>query len=339
MSRPHSERVTRPALSEWRNWTYRDYLAFFLSRPAMHARLQGEVAPAARIAPEDLAEFCRPIRERFQPLFGGANPRVSIVLPAYNEQVELLPTLLALTRLRAEPGLAEVVVADNNSTDQTAGIIQSCGAKYTLCTTKGVGYCRRAAYEAISPSSEYIWLTDADMRVIPPLVYPADFDRQSTLLETCCRFLDENPNMLGLSTGALPEGGHWLYRSIRAIRVKLGLSRRYSCWAGYNQFVRRWALNEIGGIDPTVEFGDDHHRHSQLARLGKKLHQGLSSANMNAALADPVYYSGRRYATLGLLMRHYREAFFRPKLRRDEFGFPIHDKGIGWRQIRMEKQS
>lgn len=329
-----SRGLKRPDLKHWRQWQYADYLAYFLSAAAMQRRLRVDVSPAAALSADEFTEFCRPIRDRIQQLFSAPAPRVAITLPAYNEEVELLPTLVSLTCLRVPDGGAEVVVADNRSTDRTAAIINNCGAKYVWCETPGVGYCRQAAYSAISPSAEYVWLTDADSRVIPPLRSSADLTATSTILETSVRYLDANEVVLGISTGGVPEGGHWMYMGARRLSVACGRSKPYSCWAGYNQFVRRWALDEIGGIDPTVEFGDDHFRHYELARLGKRLKKQLHSAHSHAALCDPVYYSGRRYATLKLLIQHGREVRQRPTLPKDEYGYPIHPRNVPWRQIR-----
>jgi glycosyltransferase involved in cell wall biosynthesis len=330
-----NRRLRRPALAGWRTWTYEDYLAYFLSKDAVRARLRGEPSPASQLSAEEFREFCRPIHAQLTQRFCSEKPRISVLIPAFNEEIELLPSLVALILMAIASGVAELIIADNNSTDHTAAIIGNCGARYVLCTTKGVGHCRRAAYDAMAPGGEYVWLTDADTRVLPPLETLADLGRTSTVLHTCSAHLDEHPDLLGVSSGALPEGGHWLFRAVRRTSLALKKSRPFSCWAGYNQFVRRWALDEIGGIDPSIEFGDDHYRHYELARLGKRLGKGLSSANMNPALADPVYYSGRRYATLSLLLRHYAEVITRPKPQRDEHGYPIHEKQVAWRQIRL----
>jgi glycosyltransferase involved in cell wall biosynthesis len=329
------QRLRRPSLDGWRTWTYDDYLAYFLSKDAVRARLRGEPSPASRLSPDEFREFCLPIQAQLTGRFQSEKPRISVLIPAYNEEIELLPTLVAMSRMEIAPGIAELVIADNNSTDRTPAIIRNCGARYVLCTTKGVGHCRRAAYDAMTPGGEYVWLTDADTRVLPPLVTRADLGRGSTVLRTSYTHLDEHPDLLGISSGALPEGGHWLFRAVRRTSLALRKSHPFSCWAGYNQFVRRWALDEIGGIDPSIEFGDDHYRHYELARLGKRIGKGLSSANRDPALADPVYYSGRRYATLPLLLRHYVEVARRPKPKRDEYGYPIHEKQVGWRQIRL----
>ena len=280
--------------------------------------MDGEPSPATLLSAEDFRQFCAPIGERIAKTFSAANPRVSIVLPAYNEQCELLPTLLGFTCLDVDPGVAELVVADNASTDATAVIIKTCGAKYVHCSAKGVGHCRRAAYGATSKSSEYIWLTDADARTVPPLKFESDLDRRSSILRTNCNHLDRHPNVLGLSTGGVPEGGHWIYRLNRSsCASRLGLSEAYSCWAGYNleSSYEGGPSTKSGGSTPMSSSVMTSTGHYEQARYRSRIRKNLDSAQLQSRqLADPVYYSGRRYASARLLLRHYLEAISRRRL-------------------------
>ena len=56
-----------------------------------------------------------------------SNPLVSVVIPAYNEEKYLPACLEALSRQTFRD--FEVVVVDNNSTDRTAEIARSLGAR------------------------------------------------------------------------------------------------------------------------------------------------------------------------------------------------------------------
>src|SRR5262249_64592 len=104
-------RIERPELSQWRQWTIVDYFAYFLREEAMRRRLLGEPAPAALLSADEFREFCGPIRECLDRKFGATSPRVSIVIPAYNEEVELLPTIVSLSCLIVPEGGAEIVIA------------------------------------------------------------------------------------------------------------------------------------------------------------------------------------------------------------------------------------
>jgi len=292
------------------------------------------------MAHETFVEFCAPVREELVALYGASNaPRVSIVLAAHNEESELLATLVSYSCLNVLPGEAELVVVDNASDDRTAGIIRAAGARYVHCAERGVGYAKRAGVAATSPRSEYIWLSDADVRVVRPFRTYAEAGRaKSSVLRTNVDYLDANPNVLGLSSGGTLESAHWSYWLIHRAAVALGWTRAFSCWSGWNQFVRRDALEAIGGIDPDVLYWEDQHRHYELARYGKRTGRQLESANRTPALLDPVYQSGRRYATARLVARQVGETIQRSRRRlpRDEYGYPVHPKGVDWRRVRAD---
>lgn len=322
-------KLLRPSLQTWREWTYDDYVAYFLSHDAMRARLRGERSVASHLNEGCFEEFCKPIRLQFLRLFGGTSPRVSIQLPAYNEEAELLATLVSYTLLDIEPGVAQVIVADNNSSDHTAAIVHNVGAEYAFCEEKGMGRARRAAYEKMASSAEYVWLTDSDARVVPPLRVHSDLSRKSTIVKTNIAFLDSHPSYAGVSTGGVYEGSHWSYAALHALAVGLRRLPRYHCWTGYNQFVRRAALDAIGGIHPDIPYRDreDHQRQYELARYAKQRGFHMGNANTDPRLVDPVYHSGRRRATLrqvlGGLFGIRRRRNDAPK---DRYGFPVHPK-------------
>ena len=74
------------------------------------------------------------------------SPRISLVIPAYNE-AGFLPRLLdtvamARGRYDAGPSAVEVIVADNMSTDGTAAMAQSRGCR--VATVERRGLLRRA---------------------------------------------------------------------------------------------------------------------------------------------------------------------------------------------------
>lgn len=163
-------RLHRPPLYEWQSWNWEDYLAYFLSLDAAKARAQRRESNICEILSEtQFVRFCEPIRERLAAKFNSNQPIVSIQMPARNDAMELLATLVSYTLLDIEPGVAELIVADNGSTDQTAEVIRRCGLKYAFSEQPGMGRARRAAYDAMAPSTEYVWLSDSDARVVPLL--------------------------------------------------------------------------------------------------------------------------------------------------------------------------
>lgn len=83
--------------------------------------------------------------------------RVSVVIPAYNEGTTIRQIAAAFARA---PGVDEVVVVDNNSTDQTAAEAGKTTARVVREERQGYGAaCRRGLREA---TGDLIVLTEAD---------------------------------------------------------------------------------------------------------------------------------------------------------------------------------
>lgn len=328
--------ISRSDLSQASALDFSDFVRHFLSRTAMKRRLigRGSFRTNGMRDSDQLLSYLEPVRCQLASLYSGKSPRVSVVLPAFNEEVELIPTLISYGLCKVNPGEVELIVVDNNSSDRTSEIAEACGARVIFCETKGVAHARSAGYSARSDSVEYIFFSDADARTTPPLRDTETSLPTSTILRQCIDYLDGNDNVIGISTGGVCEGGHWLYEFARRYFVSRRRSSLLSCWSGCNQFVRVSALEAIGGVCTSVDWDEDHHRHYELARLGKSLRMNLESANSNSELINPVYFSGRRFATVSLLIQHYLETKRRPKLERDEYGFPIHAAKVGWRDVR-----
>lgn len=51
-------------------------------------------------------------------------PRVSVIIPAYNEEEYIQKTLAALTESDYPKNLFDIIVVDNNSSDRTASIAE-----------------------------------------------------------------------------------------------------------------------------------------------------------------------------------------------------------------------
>jgi glycosyltransferase involved in cell wall biosynthesis len=94
-----------------------------------------------------------------QLLYGAENPVFSIVIPAYNEE-DFLPQCLRSLQAQKFEHPFEVIVVDNNSSDNTAKVAESFGAKVVLETTRGVCAARQAGTELAKAT--IVISTDAD---------------------------------------------------------------------------------------------------------------------------------------------------------------------------------
>lgn len=93
-----------------------------------------------------------------------ANPLVSVVIPAWNEELGILHTLISLANTNTKYEV-ELVIIDNNSTDGTAALLKSLGVKTFLETKQGVGHARTCGLH--QAKGKYILTGDSDT------LYPA----------------------------------------------------------------------------------------------------------------------------------------------------------------------
>lgn len=321
-------RLRRPSIYEWRSWSWEDYLAYFLSVDAAKSRAKRREVNIVRIIGErNFRQFCEPIRDRLAEKFGGSQPGVSIQMPARNDAMELLATLVSYTLLDADPGLAELIVADNGSTDETPLVVASCGVKGAHAEVPGMGKARRAAYDIMSPSTEFVWLTDSDARTVAPVRSKVGLNKKSSILTTNLQVLRARPDVMALSTGIVYEYVHPFFAIVRRIAVLTGRVPKIHAWTGPNQFIRRSALDAIGGIHPDIPYRsrEDHQRAYELARYGKPRGLLMLSAASDPRLYDPVYHSGRKRGTLIDLVNVAKQMLTkRPALPKDCYGWPIH---------------
>jgi glycosyltransferase involved in cell wall biosynthesis len=84
--------------------------------------------------------------------FSCENVKISAIIPAYNEAENIALVVSGLCALRQKNGapmIDEVVVADNNSTDDTARLAAQAGARVISVTQRGYGSaCAAACSEA-----------------------------------------------------------------------------------------------------------------------------------------------------------------------------------------------
>jgi len=96
-------------------------------------------------------------------------PRLSIIVPAFNEARRLPATLDRLVSFAASrPFGAEVLVVDNASTDSTKAVVAEFASRHPLITclheaTRGKGAAVRTG--VMAASGEYLLFSDADLAV------------------------------------------------------------------------------------------------------------------------------------------------------------------------------
>ena len=223
--------------------------------------------------------------------------KLSVVIPAYNEEALLSRCLSSIVEQVAQAGVeAEIIVVNNASTDHTCEIAASfAGVRVVDEPRKGLVQARQAGF--VAATGDLIANLDADTR-LPP----------GWMARVCDRFR-RDPALLALS-------GPCIYEDLSApVRVVVHLFyclaygsylltrfvlNHSSMLQGGNYVIRRDALSAIGGYNTALEFyGEDTDVAYRLHRIGKVVF----------TLRLPIYASGRRLAAEGVLTTGVRYSF------------------------------
>ena len=108
------------------------------------------------------------IVERYKTLLKGA-PEVSVVIPAYNEEKDILRTLHSLAANVTDRSV-EIIVVNNNSKDNTEALVRTAGVTCVNETIQGITAARNAGLAAAT--GKYVLNADADT------LYPKDWIEQ-----------------------------------------------------------------------------------------------------------------------------------------------------------------
>jgi glycosyltransferase involved in cell wall biosynthesis len=191
----------------------------------------------------------------------GPLPRLSLVIPAYNEE-RYLPRLLdsvdaARRRYARGEAAVEVVVADNASTDRTAELARERGCRVAPVAKRSIAAARNAGFAAAR--GEIVAFVDADMRI-----HPGTFDAIERALASA--------RIVGGSTGVTFE------------RWSLGLAVTFAVFVpvvwltGFDTgvvFCRRSDFEASGGYDETLRVAEDVGFLLALRRVGRRRRKRL----------------------------------------------------------------
>jgi len=187
--------------------------------------------------------------------------KISVVIPAYNEENNIGGCLDSV-RKHVDLHKHEIIVVDNNSTDNTATVAHSRQKVAVIHEArKGTGNARQTGAEAAT--GDVIAYLDADCTIGPDWI---------TRIEK----MFEDPNVVLLSgpyqytdSTRFPN---WLLNGMWLVFVPVAYWITGYIGNGGNCAVRKTALEKIGGNDRSIVFyGDDTDLARRLHTVGKTL--------------------------------------------------------------------
>ncbi|NNJ11104.1 glycosyltransferase [Chloroflexales bacterium ZM16-3] len=185
-------------------------------------------------------------------------PLVSVIIPTYNRPVLVLQAIKSVLASCSDVLQAEIIVVDDDSTDQTASVVQSYPIKYVRGPASGVSSARNTGIR--EATGAYItFLDDDDTWPVNNLV------RQIRLLEENPQFgavcsqvvlTDEKGTITSPPYPNPPFTSGWMFSDFLRYIPQVG-----------SLLVRHEVAVAVGDFDPKLQGGEDWDWALRLARI------------------------------------------------------------------------
>jgi len=203
----------------------------------------------------------------------------SIIIPAYNESKWLPETLKIIHQAMGTiPLQGEIIVTDNNSTDNTAELAQQRGAQVVFEPVNQISRARNAGARAAV--GKYLVFIDADTHISPEVLKTALDNLQSN---SCC------------GGGAVVVFDHGITPAqARALGVWTWISTRLKLGAGCFLYCTKEDFEATGGFSEAVYASEEIWFSRNIKRL--KSNKGKT---FSIITEHPVISSGRKFEWFG----------------------------------------
>jgi len=213
----------------------------------------------------------------------------SVILPAYNEEKLLGKTLTKLhLAMESVSGNGEIIVVDNNSSDNTKNIALKNGARVIFEPVRQIAKARNSG--AMAAKGDYFVFLDADTTLTPELLQSAisllvsgKYCGGGTLLSY--------DSKLPFLAGTLVSCWNWISKTCRFA-------------AGSFIFCLARGFQEIGGFDEDIYAGEEVAFSRKMKSWGKKNKLLFTIIDNQAVVTSSrkfIWYSSIRIAALLLL--------------------------------------
>jgi glycosyltransferase involved in cell wall biosynthesis len=236
---------------------------------------------------------------------------ISVVVPAFNEEklisASLRSVIAAMDAFRRVGWGTELIVCDNNSTDRTAELALSAGAKVVFEPFNQIARARNTG--AAAAQGDWLVFVDADSR---PSV---------ELFTDLVRHISTGRYMAGGCTLSLDESGFWATCGSQTWNF---VSRARKWCAGSFIFCQTAAFKELGGFSLELFASEE----IEFSKRAKKLasRQGKKLVILHR---HPLVTSARKVSLYSRLeyFRFFKKAIFSPNatLKNREACHPWYD--------------
>lgn len=189
-------------------------------------------------------------------------PKISIVVPAYNEEKTIARCLRSLVDQSLHSSEYEIILVDNNCTDTTVQIAKLFpGVIITQESYPGVGAARRKGCEIAQ--GQIIISTDSDCEA------PKHWLRKTL------QYFDAHPDVVAVSGGYLFYDRDFIINSVVRIFERSLVTLSWFLAGGVmaltanNMAIRAEAYQQAGGFDAHLQFGEDLNLAKRLHHFGK----------------------------------------------------------------------
>lgn len=184
-------------------------------------------------------------------------PFISIVIPSFNEEDYLPHCLQSLQNQTYPKDRYQIIVVDNNSTDHTAEVARSFGAK--VIEEKEQGHVFSLNTGLKHATGDIYAVTDSDTVLSPNwLATLADIFSDPTIV-----------GVTGSTSFDTPTISSWLLRKLYHFFLRVNFALGKPHFAGPNMAMRASAFAHLHGVDTRYKISGDVEIGMRLKKYGK----------------------------------------------------------------------